>query len=77
MTSKNSINSSFVSWLNGAPLVSLAHSSSASELKNAWGGGESRRLSPVEAERGSRRGVQYLANMCFRQASSYHPITDR
>ena len=39
VTSRNSINSSFVSSENGVPLVSVAHSSRPSLDKNALSGG--------------------------------------
>lgn len=76
VTSRNSISSFFVSWLNGAPFVSRAHSSNASAVKNAPAGGVNSDAllvpsAPLAGACGVKGlGVQYFANMCFKQASS-------
>ena len=69
VTSMNSSSSSLVSSVKGSPLVSRAHASSPSGERKAPSGGE-RSAGPAPVADALGRGVQYLAKMCLRQASS-------
>ena len=70
VTSMNSSSSSLVSSVKGSPLVSRAQESSPSGERKAPSGGE-RSAGPAPVADAIGRGVQYLAKMCLRQASSW------
>ena len=66
VTSKDSTTSSLVSSENGSPLVSLAHFCSPSSERYAFLSGTSKPFEFVAVT----AGMQYLANMCFKQFSN-------
>ena len=68
LTSNMSFSSCFVSSENGDPLVSVAHLSNASLFRYAPDGGS--RSVFVGDNTVDGDGVQYFANMCFKQRSS-------
>ena len=70
VTSRNSINSSFVSSENVVPFVSVAHASRPSLDKYAPAGGV-RKMPHFPFGPSGGLGVQYFANMCLRHLSNY------